>query len=183
MPKLPPALPAQTAAAEPGVPAPNGDAAAAVANLPPAQQTEVIRGMVTQLAAKLAAQPDDVDGWLQLGRSYGVLGDAEKSAAAYDRAEKLRPGDVSIPLQEAEALLENQKPDTPVPPRAIELLHRVEVTQPDQPEVLWYLGAAAAQEHHVDEAERYWQRLLPQLPADGPDQKMVREALDSLKAN
>jgi cytochrome c-type biogenesis protein CcmH len=187
MPTLPPAAPAQAvagpAAGGPRVgPEGDADAEAAVAKLPPAQQSEVIRGMVTQLAAKLEAQPNDVDGWLRLGRSYGVLGEADKSAAAFERAAKLKPDDTSITLQEAQALLENQRPNTPVPPRAVELLHRIEATQPDQPEVLWYLGAAAAQDGRVDVAERYWQRLLPLLPADGPDQKLVREALDSLKA-
>jgi cytochrome c-type biogenesis protein CcmH len=182
MPALPPPAPAQAAAAEPAAGGQDADADAAVANLPPAQQSEVIRGMVTQLAAKLEAQPNDVDGWLRLGRSYGVLGDAEKSAAAFEHAAKLKPDDASITLQEAQALLENRTPDAPLPPRAVELLHRIEATQPDQPEVLWYLGVAAAQDHRGDEAERYWQRLLPLLPADGPDQKLVREALDALKA-
>lgn len=148
----------------------------------PAQQQEDIRGMVAQLAAKLAANPDDADGWLRLGRSYSVLGDAEKSAAAYDHATKLRPGDASIPLQEAEALLENRAQGAPVPPRAVELLHRVEATEPNQPEVLWYLGVAAAQDRRMDEAEGYWQRLLPLLPADSPDRKLVRQALDALGA-
>jgi cytochrome c-type biogenesis protein CcmH len=164
MPTLPPPAPAE-----------------AVANLPPEQQRDAIRGMVAQLAAKLEANPNDLDGWLRLGRSYGVLGEADKSAAAYERAARLKPDDMSIPLQEVQALLENRTPDAPMPPNALELLHRIEATQPDQPEVLWYLGAAAAQRHHLDEAERYWERLLPLLPADGPDQKMVKEALSALK--
>ena len=180
VPTLPPAAPAQAAEPTPGPPA--SDAEAAVANLPPAQRSEVIRGMVTQLAAKLEAQPNDVDGWLRLGRSYGVLGETEKATAAYDRAARLKPDDTSIPLQEAEALLENLAPEAPIPPLVVELLHRIEAKQPDQPEALWYLGTAAAQDHHFDEAERYWLRLLPLLPADGPDQKMVREALNALKA-
>ena len=138
--------------------------------------------MVAQLAAKLQADPNDVDGWLRLGRSYSVLGDAEKSADAYDHAAKLNPSDASIPLQEAEALLENRAPGTPVPPRAVALLHRVEASEPDQPEVLWYLGAAAAQDHRVEEAERYWQRLLPLLPADSADRKTVRDPHHALGA-
>jgi cytochrome c-type biogenesis protein CcmH/NrfG len=47
--------------------------------------------------------------------------------------------------------------------------------------VLWFLGATAAQDDHVEEAKRYWQRLLPLLPSDGEDHKMVQQALDSLK--
>jgi cytochrome c-type biogenesis protein CcmH len=146
---------------------------------PPTQ--DQIQGMVAALAAKLQANPNDADGWLRLGRSYGVMGDTGKSADAYDHAAKLRPDDATIPLQEAEALLASRAQGSPIPPRAIELLHRVEATLPNQPEVLWYLGVAAAQDHRLEEAEHYWQRLLPLLPADGTDRKMVGEALDALK--
>jgi cytochrome c-type biogenesis protein CcmH len=181
MPTLPPAAPARTAQAQSGARGPSDDAADAVANLPPEQRDQMIRGMVEKLAAQLKANPNDVDGWMRLGRSYGVLGDADKSADAFDHAAKLKPDDVSIPLQEARAILETRKPEAPVPPLVVALLHKVEAVQPDEPEVLWYLGAAAAQDDHKDEAERYWQRLLPLLPADGEDHKMVQQALGSLK--
>ena len=48
----------------------------------PAAPTQVQK-MVDSLAAKLAAHPDDPAGWAMLGRSYGVLGDFGKAAAAY----------------------------------------------------------------------------------------------------
>jgi cytochrome c-type biogenesis protein CcmH len=41
-----------------------------------------IRGMVEGLAARLAADGSDFDGWLRLVRSYSVLGEAEKARAA-----------------------------------------------------------------------------------------------------
>lgn len=181
MPTLPPAAPARTVQAQSGAKGPSDDAADAVANLPPEQRDQMIRGMVEKLAVQLKANPNDADGWVRLGRSYGVLGDADKLADAFDHAGRLKPDDVSIPLQEARAILETRKPEAPVPPLVVALLHKVEAVQPDEPEVLWYLGAAAAQDDHKDEAERYWQRLLPLLPADGEDHKMVQQALESLK--
>lgn len=41
-----------------------------------------IRGMVDGLAARLAADGSDFDGWLRLVRSYSVLGEADKARAA-----------------------------------------------------------------------------------------------------
>jgi cytochrome c-type biogenesis protein CcmH len=35
------------------------------------------------LAKKLNHNPNDLQGWLRLGRSYGVLGDWEKAKTAY----------------------------------------------------------------------------------------------------
>ena len=180
MPALPAAAPAQTAAAPPAG-GPGNDAMEAMANLPPEQRDQVIRGMVEKLAAQLRANPNDAEGWVRLGRSYGVLGDADKSTEAFEHAQKLKPDDVSISLQEARAILESRKPEAPVPEKVVALLRKVEAAQPDTPEALWYLGAAAAQDDHFEDAKRYWQRLLPLLPADSDDHKMVQQALDSLK--
>ena len=38
----------------------------------------MIEGMVSRLAERLKAEPDDVEGWLRLIRSYVVLGRATK---------------------------------------------------------------------------------------------------------
>ncbi len=48
-----------------------------------------IRGMVEGLAARLAAQPNDPDGWVRLVRAYTVLGDEARRDAALARARRL----------------------------------------------------------------------------------------------
>jgi cytochrome c-type biogenesis protein CcmH len=42
----------------------------------------MINSMVTQLAARLKDNPDDVEGWLRLIRSYSVLGRTADAANA-----------------------------------------------------------------------------------------------------
>jgi cytochrome c-type biogenesis protein CcmH len=62
----------------------------------PAQQQEMIRGMVQRLADRLKQDGSDGDGWLRLVRAYMVLGEPEKArAAAADarRALEKDPGD------------------------------------------------------------------------------------------
>jgi cytochrome c-type biogenesis protein CcmH len=49
-------------------------------------QQAMIRTMVDGLEEKLAANPDDLDGWLRLIRSRAVLGEADKAKSAYDKA-------------------------------------------------------------------------------------------------
>ena len=63
--------------------------AAALAELPPAQQQAMIEGMVAALAARLAETPDDAEGWLRLGRSYLTLERWSEAQAAYQRATAL----------------------------------------------------------------------------------------------
>jgi len=68
--------PLQAAIAEARTPAP--------AAAPPG--LDAIRGMVSGLAERLAAQPDDPEGWVRLVRSYAVLGDTAKRDAALKQA-------------------------------------------------------------------------------------------------
>jgi cytochrome c-type biogenesis protein CcmH len=177
--KGPPAAPAPVARDS----GPDAKAVADVAAMPEEQREAMIRSMVANLAAKQEADPGNVDGWLRLGRAYAVLHKTDEAAEAYDKAAKLRPDDVSIPLQEVRALLSDHAGADKLPPRAISLLRHVEATDPEQPLVLWYLGMAAAQDAHRDEARRYWSKLLTKVPAGGDDARMVQSALDALGKN
>lgn len=66
---------------------PSGNEVAAAAELTPEQRTDMIRGMVERLAARLHEDGSDLDGWLRLVRAYAVLGqrEAAQSAAAAAR--------------------------------------------------------------------------------------------------
>ena len=157
-----------------------GGATADTANMTDEQRQAMIRGMVARLAGEQAANPSNLEGWLRLGRAYAVLNDPESAADAFDKASALKPNDTSIQLQEVRALLSSHEPAARLPPRVIGLLKHVETTDPGQPMVLWYLGIAAAQDAHPDEARRYWSTLLTKVPAGSEDAKMIQSALDKL---
>jgi cytochrome c-type biogenesis protein CcmH len=161
-------------------PGPDADSLANAAKMPDEQRQAMIHEMVAKLAAKQDADPANLEGWLRLGRAYAVLHQPDKAADAYDKAAKLRPDDVSIPLQEVRALLSDQAPADKLPPRVIGLLKRIEATDPDEPLVLWYLGMAAAQDARIDEARGYWSKLLTKMPPGGEETKMVQSGLDAL---
>jgi cytochrome c-type biogenesis protein CcmH len=58
-----------------------GDIAAAE-NMPEAQRTEMVRGMVQRLSDRLHADGNDIDGWIRLVRAYAILGDRDKARDA-----------------------------------------------------------------------------------------------------
>ncbi|HEY5129347.1 MAG TPA: c-type cytochrome biogenesis protein CcmI [Bradyrhizobium sp.] len=60
----------------------SNDSAGAVANAAPEQREKMIRGMVDRLVVRLRQDGSDVDGWIQLVRSYVVLDEKEKPLAA-----------------------------------------------------------------------------------------------------
>ena len=62
----------------------------------PNDRNAFIQNMVEGLAAKLKDDPNNLDGWLRLARSYGVLGEWNKSITAYQKALTISPGDSVI---------------------------------------------------------------------------------------
>jgi cytochrome c-type biogenesis protein CcmH len=173
-----PSLP-KGAAAQPG---PDDDQMAAAAQMPEADRKTMINGMVEQLATRLQSEPNNLEGWLRLGRAYAVLDETDKAADALARAMELKPKDISIKLQAFQALTANWQPDQKLPLPAVAVLQQAAAIAPDQPEVLWYLGIDAAHGGRTDDARHYWTKLVAVLPPDDPDTKQVKAALDALPA-
>jgi cytochrome c-type biogenesis protein CcmH len=67
-------------------PGPSDSEVAAAEGMTSEQRLAMIDGMVAQLADKLAANPDDAEGWARLVRSYMVLGRSDDARAALARA-------------------------------------------------------------------------------------------------
>jgi cytochrome c-type biogenesis protein CcmH len=59
---------------------------AQVQAMAPADQQEMIKGMVEKLAAKMAANPKDFDGWIRLMRAFKVLNQPDKAEDALGQA-------------------------------------------------------------------------------------------------
>jgi cytochrome c-type biogenesis protein CcmI len=70
-----------------------GQARADIEALPPPQRSNAIRGMVERLAEKLSKDGHDLQGWLQLIRSYVMLGERQKAEAAVASAHAQLAGD------------------------------------------------------------------------------------------
>lgn len=74
----------------PAPPSSREDVAKALDDMSEADRDALIRSMVEQLAERLRQFPDDLDGWLRLGRSYQVLGEEDKAREAFARADDLK---------------------------------------------------------------------------------------------
>jgi len=73
----------------------------------PNGQTIDVGAMVMRLRTKLEANPDNLQGWLMLGRSYSNLGRDADAVYAYQQALSLKPSDVEIMalLEQAKSML------------------------------------------------------------------------------
>jgi cytochrome c-type biogenesis protein CcmH len=71
---------------------PTEEQIAATENMPAADRQAMIRSMVESLASRLAENPDNLEGWLRLVRSYAVLGERQKAQEALTSGLKQFPG-------------------------------------------------------------------------------------------
>ncbi len=70
-------------------PGPTAADVEATGKMDAAERGTFIRSMVERLATRLESEPDDIDGWMRLGKAYTVLGDVEKALNAYGTAEEM----------------------------------------------------------------------------------------------
>ena len=136
-----------------------------------ASQAPDVNQMVASLAARLQQQPDDVDGWAMLGRSYMTLGNYTEAARAYDRAVQLESAQNAQTLVAlGVALVEgNQRQITA---RAVSMFENALAIEPNNPEALFWGGISAYQSGNPSLAADRWELLLGTNP---PEQ--VRDVL------
>ncbi|MDX1481095.1 MAG: tetratricopeptide repeat protein [Woeseiaceae bacterium] len=122
-----------------------------------------IETMVATLAARLERQPEDVEGWKMLGRSYRAMGRFDDAIAAFERAvalENSRDGQTLADLGEAVFLGDNRQLNR----RAAELFESSLALVPGNPKALFYSGLAAAERGDTTLAAERWEGLLATSP-------------------
>ncbi len=123
------------------------------------------QSMVATLARRLARNPDDLNGWLLLGRSYSVLEETPLAVRAYERANELGKGEnVDALLGLAEALVSQD--DSQLAGRAGDLLDKALMLSPQSPKALFYGAASAIQRKQLPLARERFSTLLAQNPPD-----------------
>ena len=145
-------------------------------------QMAMIQGMVGQLEEKLAANPDDFQGWMRLGRSYTVLGDLDKAVAAYEGATTADPEDVEAQLLLAKTAAQavNAGGEQGWPERTVRALDAALSLDPTNTEALYMRGLIASQQGDAPLARDHWTALLDVLGPDHPDRAQLQGLIDGL---
>ncbi|MCE3002905.1 MAG: c-type cytochrome biogenesis protein CcmI, partial [Xanthomonadaceae bacterium] len=120
---------------------------------------------IAGLEKRLEAEPDNVDGWMLLGRAYKTLQRFEPARDALKRAFDLKPNDPDVMVEYAEAIaLADPERDIAGEPQA--LLEQAVSDNPKHERALWLLGIGAAQVGDYTGAIARWEALLPLLDAE-----------------
>ena len=144
----------------------------ATAGIEPTPSMEV---MVDSLAAKLASDPADADGWLLLARSQVTLERFGAAIVGFERAHALLGDDPSLLADwaEAEAAVAGNRFSA----STLDRLDRALELDPDHEKALWLGGFAAAQNGRMDIAVARWERLLARQPPGSREESIVTELL------
>jgi cytochrome c-type biogenesis protein CcmH len=135
--------------------------------------------IVENLASKLQADPNNLEGWVLLGRTHRSMGNLDAALSAFDRALKLNADDELI-LARAEVLAaKNQGRFDGEPWRVIrEVLQR----DPQNYAALLLAGSASYANNRYADALEFWQRARLRLSADHPDVPNLIEAMSTVQA-
>ena len=119
--------------------------------------------MVARLVARLRENPDDVEGWKLLGRSYGVMGRFAEAADAYAKAAVRAPRDARLLADFADMLAMARGQSLQGEPE--KLVMRALELEPENLKALALAGTAAFERGDYAAAAARWERMLAQVDA------------------
>ena len=131
----------------------------------PAPASEVspqVLAMVAELERKMQAAPNDINGWLLLGRSDIALERVDDAITAYQHAHRLDADNVEGLLGLGEAL--SMRAGGNITPAAGQLFERAVSLQPGNPKALLYSGFGAATRGDRASARTRWLALKGMHP-------------------
>jgi cytochrome c-type biogenesis protein CcmH len=130
---------------------------------------------VAKLAERLQANPDNVDGWIVLGRSYVTMERYPEAAEAFRRALALNHSDPEISAAYGEALV--AAAGGQVAPDARRAFQDALTSAPGNPKARYYLALDKAQQGDLEGALQGWVDLAAIAPADAPWLPIVRQQI------
>lgn len=140
---------------------------------------EQMAGMVERLAAKLRENPDNLDGWVMLARSYVAMRRFDASAQAYAEAARLAPNHAGILADYADALAMAQGRTFEGEPDRI--IARALQANPNHVKTLALAGSSAFARKDYEAAIGHWTRLREELPPEGDMARTVEASLAQAK--
>ncbi len=129
---------------------------------------EQVEKMVAGLEQRLQENPEDLEGWEMLFRSYMVLQRYDKALQVAEKLYELVGETPETLLRYVDALaMANGERLTGKP---TEYINRILEIEPDNASALWLAGMSANERGEPMQALEYWEKLLPRIE-DGSEPK------------
>lgn len=122
--------------------------------------------LLDELEKRLQGKPDDLQGWVLLGRTALRVGRFDQAIAALQRAIVLAPDRADLLASYAEALV--LKDQGKIAPRALEALESALKLDPDEPAATYYRGLYDLQNGNPRATLERWLALEAKASSDAP---------------
>ncbi len=139
-----------------------------------------INSMVESLAARLRENPEDIEGWVMLGRSYVMMERFEDASATYAKLVQMVPDNPQFLSDYADMLAMTNNGSLLGKPA--EMLTKALDIDPNFPKALALAGTLEFEQDKFDQAVVYWERLLGIIPADSRLHQSVSDSIVQAKS-
>ena len=136
--------------------------------------------VLDNLIARLNNDPEDVEGWVMLGRTYAILKRYDEATSTYAKLNELVPGDPQILSDYADVLAMTN--DGSLAGKPSELIQEALRIDPEYPKALALAGTTEFEQNEFEQAAIYWERLLAVIPADSQLAKSVSESIEEARS-
>jgi len=139
-----------------------------------------VEKMVADFALKMEKDPDNLQGWAMLGRSYRILGRNEDAAKAYGRAGSFINNDPELLAEYADTLVANANGNFSGKP--LQLINQALKLDPKNLLALWLSGTASFASGNYKVAVQTWEKLAQQLPPGSEEARAIESSISEARS-
>lgn len=135
--------------------------------------------VLDNLIARLNNNPEDIEGWIMLGRTYAIMERYTEASNTYAKLVELVPNNPQILSDYADVLAMKNQGNLAGKPT--ELIFEALRIDSQYPKALALAGTAEFEQGKFEQAAVHWEKLLGLIPADSQLAKSVKESIDEAK--
>lgn len=135
--------------------------------------------VLDNLIARLNNNPEDIEGWIMLGRTYAIMGRYAEAGNTYAKLVELIPDSPQILSDYADVLAMKNQGNLSGKPA--ELIYEALRIDPKYPKALALAGTVEFEQERYVQAAEHWEKLLEGIPADSPLAQSVKESIAEAK--
>ena len=143
----------------------------------PAATAQDMDRLTEGLAKKLEKEPDNLQGWAMLARSYKMLGRNMEAEMAFVRAGSFLDNDAQLLAIYADLAATNANGNFAGKPA--QLIEKALKVDPENAMALWLAGTAAFRGNQYESAIRIWERLIQQVDPESEDGRMLQGSIEA----
>lgn len=147
--------------------------------VPGVEQNQSFAMLVKKLERRLEQQPDDVEGWMLLSRSYIKFEEYDKAANAYANLHQLVGDEPTLLVEYADVLTMVGTSGALI--LAEMLLNKALEQTPNNRDGLWIMGNVKYKQHHYDQALQYLNKAKQQFILDNEPHSNLLKQIDRVK--